>query len=46
MARITIEDVANEAGVSITTVSHVFSGHRPVNAETKQMVEQGAQRRG
>lgn len=46
MARITIEDVANEAGVSITTVSHVFSGHRPVNAETKQMVEQVAKRLG
>jgi len=46
MARITIEDVAHEAGVSITTVSHVFSGHRPVNTETKEMVERVAQRLG
>ncbi|MDR1825207.1 MAG: LacI family DNA-binding transcriptional regulator [Bifidobacteriaceae bacterium] len=29
MAVVTIEDVASEAGVSPTTVSHVFSGHRP-----------------
>ncbi|MCW5950732.1 MAG: LacI family DNA-binding transcriptional regulator [Propionibacteriaceae bacterium] len=46
MARITIEDVASEAGVSITTVSHVFSGHRPVNPETKRIVENVAKRMG
>jgi LacI family transcriptional regulator len=37
--RITIEDVAARAGVSPTTVSHVFSGHRPVRSETKALVE-------
>jgi LacI family transcriptional regulator len=37
--RITIEDVAARAGVSPTTVSHVFSGHRPVRTETKALVE-------
>jgi LacI family transcriptional regulator len=37
--RITIEDVAARAGVSATTVSHVFSGHRPVRTETKELVE-------
>jgi LacI family transcriptional regulator len=40
--RITIEDVAARAGVSPTTVSHVFSGHRPVRAETKRLVERVA----
>lgn len=39
MERITIEDVAARAGVSATTVSHVFSGHRPVRTETKALVE-------
>ena len=42
MDRITIEDVAARAGVSPTTVSHVFSGHRPVRGETKLLVEQVA----
>jgi LacI family transcriptional regulator len=40
--RITIEDVAARAGVSTTTVSHVFSGHRPVRSATKVLVEQVA----
>ena len=40
MARVTIEDVAAASGVSPTTVSHVFSGHRPVNAETRRMVRE------
>jgi len=40
--RITIEDVASRAGVSPTTVSHVFSGHRPVRTETKKLVERVA----
>ena len=34
----TIEDVAARAGVSITTVSHVRSGNRPVNAATAERV--------
>lgn len=30
-----IEEVAREAGVSITTVSRVFSGKRPVAPDTR-----------
>lgn len=37
--RVTIFDVADAAGVSITTVSHVFSGNRRVAAETRDRVE-------
>ena len=33
-----IYEVAKRAGVSITTVSHVFSGKRPVSAETRDRV--------
>jgi len=46
VGRITIEDVAARAGVSPTTVSHVFSGHRPVRSETKDLVERAAQELG
>jgi LacI family transcriptional regulator len=46
MARITIDDVAARAGVSPTTVSHVYSGHRPVRDETRQLVHQAAQELG
>jgi LacI family transcriptional regulator len=42
MGRITIEDVAAASGVSPTTVSHVFSGHRPVSDETRRMVREVA----
>jgi DNA-binding LacI/PurR family transcriptional regulator len=41
-----IEEVAREAGVSITTVSHVFSGKRPVAAETRGRVLAAARRLG
>jgi DNA-binding LacI/PurR family transcriptional regulator len=41
-----IEEVAREAGVSITTVSHVFSGKRPVAAETRVRVLAAAKRLG
>ncbi len=34
----TIFELAAAANVSITTVSHVFSGNRPVNAETRKRV--------
>jgi DNA-binding LacI/PurR family transcriptional regulator len=34
----TIKDVAREAGVSVTTVSHVFSGRRKVAEKTAQRV--------
>lgn len=40
--RATIFRVAEEAGVSITTVSHVFSGKRKVNAETRRKVLEAA----
>jgi len=39
---ITIFDVARHAGVSITTVSHVFSGKRPVKEETRRRVMDAA----
>jgi LacI family transcriptional regulator len=35
---VSITDVATEAGVSITTVSHVLSGQRPVSAATTAKV--------
>ena len=44
--RVTIFDVAEAAGVSITTVSHVFSGHRRVGAGTRERVEAIARRMG
>ncbi len=36
----TIKDVARAAGVSVTTVSHVFNGTRPVAAETQARVRE------
>ncbi len=39
-----IDQVAREAGVSITTVSHVFSGKRPVAPETRRRVLAAAER--
>jgi len=39
-----IADVAREAHVSITTVSHVLSGKRPVAAKTRQSVLDAARR--
>jgi LacI family transcriptional regulator len=46
VTRVTIETVAAEAGVSVTTVSHVFSGHRPVGKKTRERVQDVAQRLG
>ena len=40
----TIFEVAEAAGVSITTVSHVFSGKRRVNAQTRTRVLETAER--
>lgn len=37
--RVTIDDVAQHAGVSKTTVSHVLSGQRPVASVTRERVE-------
>lgn len=42
----TIRDVAREAGVSVTTVSHVFSGRRRVAEETGRRVREVAERLG
>jgi DNA-binding LacI/PurR family transcriptional regulator len=44
--RVTIFDVAAAAGVSITTVSHVFSGNRRVGAGTRQRVHDVARELG
>ncbi len=46
MQRITIEDVATAAGVSPTTVSHVFSGRRPVSEATRALVSSVAAQLG
>jgi LacI family transcriptional regulator len=40
--RTTIKDVAAHAGVSIATVSNVFSGNKPVNADLRERVERAA----
>lgn len=40
--RVTIKDVAARAGVSIATVSNVFSGSKPVNAELQTRVRKAA----
>jgi LacI family transcriptional regulator len=44
--RPTIFDVADSAGVSITTVSHVFSGKRRVHEQTRLRVLETAERLG
>lgn len=40
--RVTIKDVAALAGVSIATVSNVFSGSKPVNADLRERVREAA----
>jgi LacI family transcriptional regulator len=40
--RATIKDVAARAGVSIATVSNVFSGNKPVNADLQARVRKAA----
>ena len=40
--RVTIKDVAARAGVSIATVSNVFSGSKPVNADLQARVKTAA----
>ncbi|WP_209325973.1 LacI family DNA-binding transcriptional regulator [Brevibacterium renqingii] len=42
--RVTIADVAREAGVSRTTVSHALSGQGKVNATTREKVREVAER--
>ena len=39
-----IRDVAEQAGVSTATVSHVINGTRPVMPETRRLVEDAVQR--
>ena len=46
MARPTVSDLARAAGVSITTVSHAFSGRRHVDPETRARIEQLAREMG
>ena len=36
--RTTIHDVAHEAGVSMTTVSHALNGYKDVNEQTRQKI--------
>jgi LacI family transcriptional regulator len=40
--RATLKEVAARAGVSIATVSNVFIGRKPVNAELRARVEEAA----
>ncbi|GAA1210620.1 LacI family DNA-binding transcriptional regulator [Prauserella alba] len=40
--RITIRDVAERADVSISTVSHAFSGGRPISSATKDRITRAA----
>ena len=42
----TIEDVAREAGVSISTVSYALSGKRAISAGTRERVRDAATRLG
>jgi len=44
--RVTIADVATQAGVSKTTVSHVVSGNRPVSTETRVRVKRAIEQLG
>lgn len=46
LARVTIRQVAEAAGVSIATVSRVLNGHADVSDETRQVVEEVARERG
>lgn len=42
----TIKDVAREAGVSISTVSHALSGKRPISEPTRRRVLEAVERLG
>ncbi len=46
MSKPTIIDLAKAAGVSPTTISHAFSGRRPVDTETKERILKLAQEIG
>lgn len=44
MGKVTIKDVAKEAGVSITTVSHALNGFTDVSEETRKRIKEMANR--
>ncbi len=46
MSRATIADVARQAGVTKSTVSHALSGKRPVSPETRRRIEDAIARLG
>lgn len=46
MSKITIAQLAREAGVSVATVDRLMNGREPVRPETAQRVEQAAKRLG
>ena len=43
LKRVTIREVAARAGVSTATVSNVFSGSKPVNADLRERVRRAAE---
>ena len=46
VSRVSIRDVAREAGVSVTTVSHALNGKGRLNPETRERVREIADRLG
>jgi DNA-binding LacI/PurR family transcriptional regulator len=44
--RVSIRDVAREAGVSVTTVSHALNGKGRLNVDTRRRVREVADRLG
>ena len=44
--RVTMRDVAKEAGVTSAAVSYALSGKRPISEETRRRVEQAIERLG
>ena len=46
MKRVTISDVASQAGVSKSTVSHALSGKRPISPATRQRIQRAIDKLG
>ena len=44
--RVTMRDVAKEAGVTSAAVSYALSGKRPISEETRRRVDQAIERLG